>query len=296
MLEPYLDQSKFCYVDSIYTSHELLKRLRVNRITLIGTVKAQMIPTILKPHFKAFKKFKRDSQLESSNNKAVISLVCKCYEYESIFYYFIKDNGDFCLACNNKEIVDKGMYKTPSLLNERQRALFGVESFEAFKIYPYPCALYNQYMNGIDVLDQLISALDRHQRNKKWYHIYIQTAIKMAEATAFKMHDSYLKNNGRPAIEHYKFKQQIGLDLLRYNSPVPESISYTPISRANKDLVDDIHHSKKHPLPKKKCRWTLCDLTTRNSCAACLHKGNPMYLCGPHLIEHQRTELNKLMQ
>ena len=110
----------------------------------------------------------------------------------------------------------------------------------------------------------------------------------MAEASVFKMHDLYCMLNGNRVEDHRKIKQNIALFLLSQNTRQLRSI----ISSVPDDLLStyEIHHSKKHSLPKKKCRWKGCIRSTRNSCAACNHKGGPLYLCGEHLEEHKQLE------
>ena len=70
-------------------------------------------------------------------------------------------------------------------LTMAQRKVFNVEEYEIYKTVPYTVGLYNYKMNSIDIIDQLISAHERHLRQTKWTLAYMYTSLRMAETTSF---------------------------------------------------------------------------------------------------------------
>ncbi len=192
------------------------------------------------------------------------------------------------MSCNSLEVMNKGYYKTQAFLNETQRVKFGIESYTAFKIKPYCVQLYNKYMNGIDVVDQLISSYDRHQRAKSWKSIYISTSLKMAEASAYKLYSLYCEANYLVGMNHAEFKQEIALELLKQGRATTTTVA------PPRDLtIEDIHFQRVHK-KKFKCRHFKCDNNSRYSCGACLQKKQPLYLCLKHLESHQKAEKDRL--
>ena len=61
----------------------------------------------------------------------------------------------------------------------------------AFKVVPYCIALYNERMDGVDVVDQLMASYRRHQRNYKWTMTLFYSGIRMAVTTAYQLYEMY---------------------------------------------------------------------------------------------------------
>ena len=173
------------FVDNLYTTLELLKYCQSKSIEVVGTVRYNNLPKSLKPLYLEFKKLKQNRAQGYRDSKPIVELISKSYKIDNCFYTFVKDNGCFCIATNSQTIYQKGKYISLCKLTVDQRKAFKVEEFEIYKLVPYSVGLYNQKMNAIDIIDQLISAHERHQRQSKWTLAYMYTAIRMAETAAF---------------------------------------------------------------------------------------------------------------
>ena len=138
-------------------------------------------------------------------------------------------------------------------------------------------------MNGIDVVDQLISSHDRHQRSTNWHHTYIYTSLKMAEAASFKMYTIYCKKNRINPMQHYNYKQTIAKSLLCSTTTATLNLSlssdYLPPS--NRDFVESVHIRKGIVGNRVKCHWKKCNNTTLKYCKACRHGNFFRFFCGP---------------
>ena len=172
-------------------------------------------------------------------------------------------------------------------MNESQRERFGVSEYAAFKVRPYCNELYNKYMNGIDVIDQLFSSYDRHQRSTSWKTIYIHTSIKMAEAAAYKLYKLYCELYFLVPVDHCVYKQEIALKLLKLNTISDTNAGTTAITQLIDE--DDIHFQKVEP-KKLNCRYHKCRNNSRFSCGGYKKDGKPLYLCLAHLAMHQAAE------
>ena len=173
----------YCFVDNLYTSHSLFNKLHDKEVILIGTVNYKMLPTCLKAPFSVFKRSRINATHSYCNDVPVIVLANTTHNIKNAFYTFVKDNSDFCIGCNSSMVMKKGYYKSPTKSNEKQRVGFGVQQYNAFKIVQDAIKLYNTYMNGIDVVDQLISSHNRHQRSTNWHHTYIYTESYVSRNT-----------------------------------------------------------------------------------------------------------------
>lgn len=295
MMFPYFNCNSVVYIDNLYTTHELHLRLRAKNTVCIGTVRKNNLPKALKPLFAKFIKLKRHPPTTSVNGVPIIELVSQCWVVDNVYYYFIKDNGDFVISCNDTATVSKGLYKSPSKLNDKQRIKFKTESYEAFKIVPFIVHQYNQHMNGVDVIDQLISSFERHQRNKKWYHTYLFTSIRLGEVSAYKINSIFKKELGLNVLDHCAFKQEIALALLSTVTDVGHLETPPTAAEQIKDHVLSVHVKKQHGGKKKKCRWAGCKRSTTTSCLSCMYsKGGALYLCGEHYKEHIEIECGNL--
>ena len=177
--------NKCIFIDNLYTTYELHNYCTSKGIHLIRTVRAQNLPKYLKPLYAVFKKLKRVEINGYCNELPIVDLRTECYQVGDVYFIFVLDNGAFVISINSVELFEKGKIKVLSKLNEKQRARFNVTSYKVFKLVPFIVAYYNKKMNGVDVIDQLISSHDRHQRQYGWKVSLIFTAIKMAETTPF---------------------------------------------------------------------------------------------------------------
>ena len=128
---------------------------------------------------------KRNEIYGYCNEFPIVELKTECYQVGNVYFIFVLDNGAFVISTNCAVLFQKGRIKVLSKLNEKQKEKFNVTSYKVYKLVPYIVAYYNKKMNGVDVIDQLISSHDRHQRQSSWKTSLIYTAIKMAETTSF---------------------------------------------------------------------------------------------------------------
>ena len=154
-------------------------------------------------------------------------------------------------------------------LKQDQRDKFGTESYRVYKIVPFLVKMYNSYMNGVDCIDEAISLYDREGRQTKWTWPYIQTSIKMAEAMAYKIYCIYCKQNQLPSMDHYMYKQSIGVGLCCFQRPARQSNSPTSDICVAIENIRDYHFKKRHQGNRKKCRWRFCRNNTHYSCEGC---------------------------
>ena len=87
MIHPILNPNLVVYSDNLYTSHELMIRLKAQHVTYIGTVRVQYLPAVLKPLYSQFKKKRRDKTPSSCNSIPVIYLLIECYVYQGFLLF-----------------------------------------------------------------------------------------------------------------------------------------------------------------------------------------------------------------
>ena len=90
-VQPYRQHQVSVYVDNLYTTHMLHKEMTAAYCILIGTVRFQLLPSVLKPKFTAFKNIRRtEGEMSLAINVPVIHLVHETYKYDGVYYIFIK--------------------------------------------------------------------------------------------------------------------------------------------------------------------------------------------------------------
>ena len=90
MMAPYFDlvDGVTVYIDNLYTTHALHLALKAKNVTVIGTVRYQNLPRVLKPLFKQFKRMKREPATTTCNNMPFIELVRQVFVIEGKFNLF----------------------------------------------------------------------------------------------------------------------------------------------------------------------------------------------------------------
>ena len=226
-------------------------------------------------------------------------------EYDGIYYLIICDNNLFCIGTNNKEYVDKGLVHVETYYNKKHRAELGHNiSFKARREIPWIVKLYNYNMNSVDVIDQLVSSYDRHQRHKVWKLQVYNSSLQMMEVVAYQQHVTHCKLINKTPLTHFKFKHSLALNLVQYRSSRPvRSIATTLSSEIHP--IDTFMHSRRkltntempeckyqvaNPNPKtiKAHPMVNCKKRTSFGCGDCMYGGKiGLALCKQHCIAHK---------
>ena len=69
------------FVDNLYTSHDLLAKLKVKEVVLIGTMNMKMLPKVLKPAFKGRSDDRYKCRWSKCNN--VVQNYCKACQHKN---------------------------------------------------------------------------------------------------------------------------------------------------------------------------------------------------------------------
>ncbi len=196
------------------------------------------------------------------------------------------------------------MYKSKSaLFNADHRDELGLQSgdYSKPKIYPYFKHLYNMRMNGIDVLDQLVSSHERSGPKEHWEMAAHETSFKLIEVISYQMYQNYCKiNNLNSNYTHWEFKQSIAIELIKRRG-----IRTSTITLMSSDVIIELHPTCVMPkrghckflidnpaITSERCHpKVICDARTSKGCMQCSYKGTVgLYLFGKHMEEHQRLE------
>ncbi len=183
-----------------------------------------------------------------------------------------------------------------SNFNEDHRNALGLENTQhkSPKVYPYINHMYNMYMNGVDVLDQLVAAYDRQHRFKNWKH---HTAWSILLVIAYKMYLFNCNNNNQRPLSHKLFNQSVAKDLIKRSTP-RDILSSSPPDLISEIVLHPYHTMKKrshcrylveNTLENRKKEMRQCQSKTFNACIACKDgKENVMYLCKTHYKLHSQ--------
>ncbi len=87
------------------------------------------------------------------------------------------------------------------------------------KVFPYINHFYNMYINGVDVLDQLVASYDRQHRYKNWKMQSYNTAWSIIGVLSYQMYKWHCSELGKQPMKHFDFKQELAVSLLRRESP-----------------------------------------------------------------------------
>ena len=200
--------------------------------------------------------------------------------------------------------IHLGLYKSKSsLFNKDHRDEIGLDDldYKKPKIYPYFNHLYNMRMNGINVLDQLVSSHERNSRKDNWKMASYETSFKLIEVVCYQMYTSACKaRNETPNYTHWEFKQAIGIELVKRRSErVEVATGMTSEVDINLHPIVVMQHrghckfeiDNPNPTTVRKYPKVKCERRTKKGCMQCSYNGkNGLYLCGEHQLQHQQIE------
>ena len=131
------------------------------------------------------------------------------------------DNKMFVMATNSKELALAGVCKVTSLfnLNHRTKLDLNDEEYTKTKVLPYMNHLYNNKMNGVDILDQYVSSYDKQHRFSSWKLQAYHTSFNILESIAYRIHQNAVATKKISSLTHLQFKQSIATQLLTRASP-----------------------------------------------------------------------------
>ena len=193
MMRPYFGQRHAVYIDSYYSGVPLANELRQNETGVCGTVDVKrrgMPRTLNKKNLSLCK----DDDLAFTRNRKLLALSWHDIKKVSMLTNIYGNN------CVMKLIRSKEIEK----------------GFRDVK-KPYCVDRYNQFMGGVNKLDQRMKTYLFPQRSTKWYPRMVSCLMS---ATTVNAHILYCLKNDKP-VPLKKFMQEICISLLEgYNRPV----------------------------------------------------------------------------
>ena len=228
----FIKEGTTIFLDNYFTTQGLFKKCFEIGIFVVGTVKTNVLPAGV---YTLSEEFRKQNKRHYDTVYDVVRCPSFTVKYDDIFYIIIWDNNLFCIGTNNKEYVDMGLVHVNTYYNKKQRAELGHDvSYKCQTEIPWIVRLYNFNMNSVDIIDQVISSYDRHQRHGVWKLQVYNSSLQMMEVVAYQMHLTYCKSINKSPLSHLKFKEDLALSLFLFRLT-------RQMTNMSSNLSSDIH-------------------------------------------------------
>lgn len=133
---------------------------------------------------------------------------------------------------------------------------------------PFVVAKYNQFMGGVDRMDQNVSLYRIGIHGKKWWSTIFTWMIDVAIENAWQLH-----RVANPEMRQLDFRREITLYYCRHYGVPPKSTGNRSSKKSENDLkcarFDNINHWPRCIPKRRRCAGETCDAAPKTICAKC---------------------------
>lgn len=224
------------YIDNYYTSPHLMRKLLDMGIRCIGTIKKQRLPTIntelstpaARQECPEFKPAATQCRPTLTNPRGTVKVARTHTGENSIFIYSVMDSALFFMAD-----TAYGPFHKEMML---RRSGGNVDEYEV----PKAVNVYNKYMNGVDVVDQLSWGAfnpTKHRTNR-WTFRYLEALWGLTITNAYSIYKQVNQDNRDLGLSHAQFRRRLVDEM--FSSPEVQRLKAGHVTRGKIRQIGDV--------------------------------------------------------